>query len=68
MDDQNDTFILVPAISGGGALIRRSQVAGSRANGADGAIIYLACGPSVYTTATVPQLADLFGAQRPDLH
>jgi len=63
MDVQNDNFILIPAKSGGGALIRRSQVAGGRANGADGAIVYLASGPSVYTTATIPQLAEFFGAQ-----
>ncbi|WP_281302078.1 MULTISPECIES: hypothetical protein [unclassified Iodidimonas] len=63
MDVQNDNFILIPAKSGGGALVRRSQVAGGRANGADGAIVYLASGPSVYTTATIPQLAEFFGAQ-----
>ena len=50
MEDQNDNFILIPAKSGGGALVRRSQDAGGRANGGDGAILYLASGPSVYTT------------------
>jgi len=38
--DLNDNFILIPAASGGGALVRRSQIAGGRANGADGAIVY----------------------------
>lgn len=57
MEDQNDNFILIPAKSGGGALVRHSQVAGGRANGADGAILYLASGPSVYTTATIASLA-----------
>jgi len=67
MEDQNDNFILIPAKSGGGALVRRSQVAGGRANGGDGAILYLASGPSVYTTATIPQLAEYFGAYKADI-
>lgn len=62
-DETEDNFIMLPAASGGGALVRRSQVAGGRANGADGAIVYLAAGPSVYTTATVPQLARYLGAE-----
>lgn len=65
--DINDTFILIPAASGGGALLRRSQIAGGRANGADGAIIYLAAGPSVYTTATIPQIARYLGAEVADI-
>lgn len=65
--DLNDTFILIPAASGGGALLRRSQIAGGRANGADGAIIYLAAGPSVYTTATIPQIARYLGAEVADI-
>jgi len=60
--ETEDNFIMLPAASGGGALVRRSQIAGGRANGADGAIVYLAAGPSVYTTATVPQLAHYLGA------
>jgi hypothetical protein len=60
--ETEDSFIMLPAASGGGALVRRSQIAGGRANGADGAIVYLAAGPSVYTTATVPQLARYLGA------
>lgn len=65
--DVNDNFILIPAVSGGGALVRRSQIAGGRANGADGAIIYLAAGPSVYTTATIPQIARYLGAEVADI-
>lgn len=65
IDDEN--FILLPAASGGGALVRRSQIAGGRANGADGSIVYLAAGPSVYTTATVPQLARYLGADVADI-
>ena len=67
MDEQNDNFILIPAKSGGGALVRRSQIAGGRANGAEGAILYLASGPSVYTTATIPQLAEYLGARKADI-
>ena len=62
-DKENDNFIMLPATSGGGALVRRSQIAGGRANGQDGAIVYLASGPSVYTTATVPQLARYLHAE-----
>lgn len=65
--DLNDTFILIPAVSGCGALLRRSRIAGGRANGADGAIIYLAAGPSVYTTATIPQIARYLGAELADI-
>ena len=67
MENNQDNFILIPAKSGGGALVRRSQVAGGRANGADGAILYLASGPSVYTTATIPQLAEYLGAQQAEI-
>ena len=62
-----DGFIMLPAASGGGALVRRSQIAGGRANGADGAIVYLTAGPSVYTTATVPQIARFLGAEVADI-
>ena len=64
---ENDNFIMLPAMSGGGALVRKSQISGSRANGLEGAIVYLASGPSVYTTATVPQLARYLQADIADL-
>ena len=67
MEDQNDNFILIPAKSGGGALVRRSQIAGGRANGGEGAILYLASGPSVYTTATIPQIAEYLGARKAEI-
>lgn len=67
MENNQDNFILIPAKSGGGALVRRSQVAGGRANGAEGAILYLASGPSVYTTATIPQLAEYLGARKAEI-
>src|SRR3546814_7108564 len=55
---ESDGFVLLPAANGGGALVRRSQIAGARANGRDGAIVYAKCGPSIYTTATVPQRSE----------
>lgn len=58
-----DGFILIPAATGGGALVRRSQIAGARANGRNGAIVYAMCGPSIYTTATIPQLAQFLDAE-----
>jgi hypothetical protein len=61
--ESEDGFIMLPAASGGGALLRRSQIVGGRANGPDGAIVYLAAGPSIYTTARVPQLARYLGAE-----
>ena len=67
MENDQDNFILIPAKSGGGALVRRSQVAGGRANGGEGAILYLASGPSVYTTATIPQLAEYLEARKAEI-
>ena len=64
---REDNFILLPAASGGGALVRRSEVVGSRANGSDGCIIYLRSGPSVYSTASVPQVARYLQAEVADL-
>lgn len=65
--EHEDGYVLLPAVSGGGALVRRSQIAGGRANGAEGAIVYLAAGPSVYTTATIPQLGRFLNAEVPEL-
>lgn len=64
---ENDGFIIFPAVSGGGALVRRSQIAGARANGENGAILYAKCGPSIYTTATVPQIGRFLNAEIADL-
>lgn len=55
-ESNGNGFIQLPAVSGGGALIRRNQIAGARANGPDGSIVYAICGPSIYTTATIPQI------------
>jgi hypothetical protein len=70
MSDKSDeaTFILLPAASGGGALVRLSQVAGGRANGTQGSIVYLVAGPSVYTTATIPEIAQYLEAEVADIH
>jgi hypothetical protein len=54
---EKSDFVLIPAASGGGALVRRVEIVGGRANGNDGSILYLRSGPSVYSTATVPQIA-----------
>lgn len=66
-DDVSEGFVLVPAASGGGALLRRDEIAGGRANGQEGSILYLRSGPSVYTTATIPQMARYLGADFADL-
>ena len=67
IEKDEDGYVQLPAVSGGGALVRRSQIAGGRANGAEGAIVYLAAGPSVYTTATIPQLSRFLNAEVPEL-
>lgn len=58
-----EDMLLLPSLSGGGALVRRGQVVGGRPNGHDGAVLYLEAGPSVYTSLTTPELARVFGAQ-----
>lgn len=62
-ESQGADFVLVPTSSGGGGIVRRGEVVGGRANGADGSILYLRSGPSVYSSATIPQLARYFGAE-----
>lgn len=70
MDELNtpaNDFAFLPASVGGGALVRRSQIVGARANGPDGgAIVYTAAGPSIYTTLTTSQLAEVVKAERVD--
>ena len=61
--DDGDKFILLPAVTGGGALIRRNQIAGARANGGDGSIVYAICGPSIYTTASIRQISQYIQAE-----
>lgn len=57
-------FIFLPAISGEGVLVRRSQIVGARPNGHEGAIVYAnGSGPSLYTSLTARQVADLLGAR-----
>ena len=65
---ENDGFVLFPAATGGGALVRKSQIAGARANGREGAILYAKCGPSIYTTATISQLARFLDAEPADFN
>ncbi len=56
-------FVFLPAISGEGVVVRRSQIVGARPNGPDGAIVYSAAGPSLYTTLTTRQIAGVVGAE-----
>tara|TARA_R110001606_G_C15403197_1_gene653524 strand:+ start:2935 stop:3159 length:225 start_codon:yes stop_codon:yes gene_type:complete len=65
-ETQND-FAFLPASVGGGALVRRSQIVGARANGPnEGAIVYTKAGPSIYTTLSTAQLAEYVSAERVD--
>lgn len=66
MEHETNDFILIPA-KGGGALVRRSEIAGGRPNGAEGGIVYLKSGPSVYTTASMPQIAEYLGARKAEI-
>lgn len=66
MENETNDFILIPA-KGGGALVRRSEIAGGRPNGAEGGIVYLKSGPSVYTTASMPQIAEYLGARKAEI-
>ena len=56
-ENGEDGFVLFPSTSGGGVLARRSQIAGARPNGQEGAIIYLESGPSLYSSITTPEIA-----------
>lgn len=60
----NENFIFLPSVTGDGVLIRRNQVVGARPNGPnEGAVVYTAAGPSIYTSLTTKALSRLFGAQ-----
>jgi hypothetical protein len=67
MSDDNSTgsdFLFLPSATGGGVLVKRAQVVGARPNGPnEGAIVYTAAGPSIYTSLTTKQIAGLFDAQ-----
>lgn len=67
INQSSDDFLLLPASVGGGALVRRSQIAGARANGPDGSIVYAKSGPSIYTTATIPQIGKYLNAEAVDI-
>jgi len=65
MENSTDRFVFLPSITGSGVLVRRNQVVGARPNGPnEGAIIYTEAGPSIYTSLTTEQLANLVDAQR----
>lgn len=60
---KEDDFMLFASASGGGVLIRRTQIIGARPNGHEGAIIYAEAGPSIYTSLTTPEIARVLNAQ-----
>jgi hypothetical protein len=60
--NENSDFFFLPA-NGGGALVQKEQIIGARPNGNEGAIVYTAAGPSIYTTMTTQDLAKAFEAQ-----
>jgi hypothetical protein len=65
METQTEAFVFLPSATGGGVLVRRDQIVGARPNGPnEGAILYTEAGPSIYTSLTTGQLADLVSAQR----
>lgn len=64
MSHKEQQFLFLPASSGGGVVVRRAQVVGARPNGQDGAIVYTAAGPSLYTTLTTKQIAAYLSAEQ----
>lgn len=65
METQTKEFVFLPSATGGGVLVRRDQIVGARPNGPnEGAILYTEAGPSIYTSLTTGQLANLVSAQR----
>ena len=65
MENSTEKYVLLPTVTGGGALVRRNQIVGARPNGPnDGAILYTEAGPSIYTSMTTSQLANLVAAER----
>lgn len=64
MSLKEQQFLFLPASSGGGVVVRRAQVVGARPNGQDGAIVYTAAGPSLYTTLTTKQIASYLSAEQ----
>lgn len=65
MEKQTEAFVFLPSATGGGVLVRRDQIVGARPNGPnEGAILYTEAGPSIYTSLTTGQLANLVSAQR----
>lgn len=64
VESQQARYLLLPSATGGGVLVRRDQIIGARPNGpTEGAIVYTAAGPSIYTSLSTKQLASLTDAQ-----
>lgn len=65
MEVQNEGFIFLPSVTGNGVLIRRNQIVGARPNGPnEGSVVYTCAGPSIYTSLTTTQLANVVSAER----
>ena len=65
MEIEADRFVLLPSVTGGGVLVRRDQIVGAPPNGPnEGSILYTEAGPSIYTSLTTGQLANLVSAER----
>lgn len=61
---QGGSFIFFPGVTAGGVLARADQIVGARPNGPnEGAVVYLASGPSIYTALSTQQLANLLRAE-----
>ena len=62
--NRQDGFYYLPGLTGNGVLVRRDQIVGARPNGPnEGAIVYTAAGPSIYTALSTQQLATLINAE-----
>ena len=58
-------YLYLPAISGGGVLVHQNQIVGARPNGPNqGAIVYTEAGPSLYTSLTTQDLAEVLNASK----
>lgn len=57
-------FVFLPATSGKGVIVKKSEVIGARPNGPnEGAVVYTQAGPCLYTSLSTSELAQLFHAE-----
>ena len=58
-------YLFLPGVSGGGVLVHQDQIVGARPNGPNqGAVVYTEAGPSLYTSLTTQDLANVLNAGR----